>query len=53
MYWNPQQFFDKSFEWIVLVDADDDFDKNFLNVYNSFLENNNDISLVILSSALN
>ena len=46
MYWNPQQFFDKSFEWIVLVDADDDFDKNFLNVYNSFLENNNDISLV-------
>jgi glycosyltransferase involved in cell wall biosynthesis len=46
MYWNPQQFFDKSFEWIVLVDADDDFDKNFLNVYNSFLEKNNDISLV-------
>ena len=46
MYWNPQQFFDKSFEWIVLVDADDDFDKNFLNVYNSFLENKNDISLV-------
>lgn len=46
MYWNPQQFFDKNFEWIVLVDADDDFDKNFLNVYNSFLENNNDISLV-------
>jgi hypothetical protein len=46
MYWNPQQFFDKSFGWIVLVDADDDFDKNFLNVYNSFLENNNDISLV-------
>ena len=46
MYWNPQQFFDKSFGWIVLVDADDDFDKNFLNVYNSFLEKNNDISLV-------
>ncbi len=46
MYWNPQQFFDKSFEWIVLIDADDDFDKNFLNVYNLFLENNNEISLV-------
>jgi glycosyltransferase involved in cell wall biosynthesis len=46
MYWNPQEFFDKTFDWIVLVDADDDFDKNFLNVYNSFLENNNDVSLV-------
>jgi glycosyltransferase involved in cell wall biosynthesis len=46
MYWNPQEFFDKTFDWIVLVDADDDFDKNFLNVYNTFLENNNDVSLV-------
>ena len=46
MYWNPQEFFDKTFDWIVLVDADDDFDKNFLNIYNLFLENNNDISLV-------
>jgi glycosyltransferase involved in cell wall biosynthesis len=46
MYWNPQQFFDESFTWIVLVDADDDFDKNFLNVYNSFLSDNNDVTLV-------
>lgn len=46
MYWNPQQFFDGSFTWIVLVDADDDFDKNFLNVYNSFLSDNNDVTLV-------
>lgn len=46
MYWNPQQFFDNSFEWIVLIDADDDFDKNFLNIYNTFLEDNNDVSLV-------
>ncbi len=46
MYWNPQQFFDKSFEWIILIDSDDDFDKNFLNVYNSFLTNNVDITLV-------
>jgi glycosyltransferase involved in cell wall biosynthesis len=46
MYWNPQEFFDKTFDWIVLVDSDDDFDKNFLNVYNTFLENNNDVSLV-------
>lgn len=46
MYWNPQQFFDESFTWIVLVDADDDFDKNFLNVYNLFLTDNNDVTLV-------
>lgn len=46
MYWNPQDFFDNSFEWIVLIDADDDFDKNFLNVYNTFLKDNNDVSLV-------
>jgi glycosyltransferase involved in cell wall biosynthesis len=46
MYWNPQEFFDKTFDWIVLVDADDDFDKNFLNIYNAFLENNKDVSLV-------
>jgi glycosyltransferase involved in cell wall biosynthesis len=46
MYWNPQEFFDNSFEWIVLIDADDDFDKNFLNVYNTFLKDNYDVSLV-------
>lgn len=46
MYWKPNLFFDTTFEWIVLVDADDDFDKNFLNVYNSFLENRNDITLI-------
>lgn len=38
MYWKPNLFFDPSFEWIVLIDADDDFDNNFLIVYNSFLE---------------
>ena len=46
MYWKPNEFFDETFEWIVLVDADDDFDKNFLNVYNTFLENKNDIRFV-------
>ena len=46
MYWKPNLFFDTTFDWIVLVDADDDFDKNFLNVYNSFLYENNDITLV-------
>ena len=46
MYWKPNEFFDDSFEWIILVDADDDFDKNYLNVYNSFLYGRDDISLV-------
>jgi glycosyltransferase involved in cell wall biosynthesis len=46
MYWKPNLFFDSSFDWIVLVDADDDFDKNFLNLYNSFLNKNEDITLV-------
>jgi len=46
MYWKPNEFFDDSFEWIVLMDADDDFDKNFLNIYNSFLYGRDDVSLV-------
>ena len=46
MYWKPNDFFDDSFEWIILVDADDDFDKNCLNVYNSFLYGKDDVSLV-------
>jgi hypothetical protein len=46
MYWKPNEFFDDTFEWIILMDADDDFDKNCLNVYNSFLYGRDDISLV-------
>ena len=46
MYWKPNEFFDETFDWIILVDADDDFDKNFLNVYNTFLYGKDDISLV-------
>jgi len=46
MYWKPNEFFDKTFDWIILVDADDDFDKNFLNVYNTFLYGKDDVSLV-------
>lgn len=46
MYWKPNKFFDETFDWIILVDADDDFDRNFLNVYNSFLYGKDDISLV-------
>jgi glycosyltransferase involved in cell wall biosynthesis len=46
MYWKPNLFFDTTFDWIVLVDADDDFDKNFLNVYNTFLEGREDLTIV-------
>lgn len=46
MYWKPNLFFDKSFEWIILIDADDDFDKNFLTIYNNFLVDRDDVSLV-------
>jgi glycosyltransferase involved in cell wall biosynthesis len=46
MYWKPNEFFDETFDWIILVDADDDFDVNFLNVYNTFLYSKDDVSLV-------
>jgi glycosyltransferase involved in cell wall biosynthesis len=46
MYWKPNLFFDSTFDWIVLVDADDDFDKNFLNVYNFFLADREDLTMV-------
>ena len=46
MYWKANIFFDGTFDWIVLVDSDDDFDPNFLNVYNRFLYGRNDITLV-------
>jgi len=34
MYWQPNKFFDSSFDYIVLIDCDDEFDFDFLNVYN-------------------
>ena len=46
MYWKPNGFFDETFDWIILIDADDDFDINFLNVYNTFLQGKDDVSLV-------
>ena len=46
MYWKPNEFFDDTFDWIILMDADDDFDYNFLNIYNYFLYGREDISLV-------
>jgi glycosyltransferase involved in cell wall biosynthesis len=46
MYWAPNEFFDKSFEWIVLMDADDEVDSDFLKIYNSTINENNDVVLV-------
>ena len=34
MYWQPNKFFDSSFDYIVLLDCDDEFDFEFLNIYN-------------------
>lgn len=36
MYWQPNKFFDSSFDYVVLIDCDDGFDHNFLKVYNKF-----------------
>jgi glycosyltransferase involved in cell wall biosynthesis len=46
MYWKPNLFFDDTFDWIILVDADDSFDNDFLSVYNDFLKDRDDVSLV-------
>ncbi len=36
MYWQPNKFFNKTFDYIVLIDCDDGFDYEFLNLYNIF-----------------
>jgi len=36
MYWQPNKFFDDSFDYVVLMDCDDEFDVEFLNIYNHF-----------------
>ena len=46
MYWQPNVFMDKSFEYIVAIDADDFFDLNFLCIYNKFLSNDESICLM-------
>ena len=35
MYWQPNKFFDSSFDYVVLIDCDDGFDYNFLKIYNN------------------
>jgi len=46
MYWSPNEFFDPSFEWIVLVDSDDIVDSDFLTVYNRVIPKHKDLALV-------
>jgi ADP-heptose:LPS heptosyltransferase len=46
MYWEPNLFFDDTFDWIVLIDSDDMVDPDCLMVYNGVLKNKNDVSLV-------
>jgi hypothetical protein len=46
MYWKPNKFFDGTFDWIVLIDSDDDVDPNFLMLYNNLLKDRDDVSLV-------
>jgi glycosyltransferase involved in cell wall biosynthesis len=46
MYWSPNLFFDTTFDWIVLMDADDYVDSNFLKIYDNILSNTTDVTLV-------
>ena len=46
MYWEPNLFFDSTFDWIVLIDSDDMVDPECLTIYNNFLQNKNDVSLI-------
>jgi hypothetical protein len=46
MYWKPNLFFDQTFDWIILIDADDSFDKDFLTLYDKILKNKNDVNLI-------
>jgi len=46
MYWQPNKFFDDSFDYVVLIDCDDEFDVEFLNVYNHFANQYPEASLL-------
>lgn len=49
MYWYPNKFFDSTFDWIILVDSDDEIENNSLNVLNNVLKNN-DEDLAVIST---
>jgi len=46
MYWEPNLFFDQTFDWIVLIDSDDLVDSDFLIVYNDILKNSPNVVVV-------
>jgi hypothetical protein len=46
MYWKPNLFFDRTFDWIVLIDSDDLVDSNFLIVYNNILKDSPNVVIV-------
>ena len=46
MYWEPNLFFDQTFDWIVLIDSDDLVDSDFLIVYNNILKDNSNVVIV-------
>lgn len=46
MYWKPNKYFDSTFDWIILIDSDDEVDPNCLMVYNNILKNRNDVSII-------
>jgi glycosyltransferase involved in cell wall biosynthesis len=46
MYWRPDSFFDDTFDWIVVIDSDDIFDPEFLNIYNKAIIHNEGINLI-------
>jgi len=46
MYWKANEFFDLSFDWIVLIDSDDEIDVNCLQVYNKIIKNRPDLALL-------
>jgi glycosyltransferase involved in cell wall biosynthesis len=46
MYWKANEFFDESFDWIVLVDSDDEIDTNCLVVYDKIISKRPDIGFL-------
>ena len=46
MYWQPNKFFDSSFDYIVLIDCDDGFDYNFLKIYGNLISKYPDAVLI-------
>jgi hypothetical protein len=46
VYWKPNYFINNDYDYIVLIDADDFFDFNFLKIYNKILSSDESIYLL-------